>query len=176
VLGDNSAFDYRISRRSWNGVPPRGRGDDPQTPRSLPSRAARPKPELLEVKRLRSNALVDWGGSGVRQKGLEGECGGSSNSLQTGPPSYPSQILDLQGLQRDGLRKVWPNCGRIVREPLISKRSTAVELYIRCSRVRRRNERQNRAMTLMQAIDSVLLRARCLEMRAGSNTCLAGAV
>jgi len=49
----------------------------------------RPKSELLEVKRLRSDALIDWSGSGVRQNGLEGEFGGGSNSLRTGPPPLP---------------------------------------------------------------------------------------
>jgi hypothetical protein len=45
-----------------------------------------PEPELLEVKRLSSDALINRGGSDVRQYGLEGEFGGGSNSLRTGPP------------------------------------------------------------------------------------------
>ncbi len=53
----------------------------------------RPEAELLEVKRLRSDPLINWGGSGVCQNGLEGKFGRGSNSLRTGPP-YFSRILD----------------------------------------------------------------------------------
>jgi len=60
----------------------------------------RPEAELLEVKRLRSDALINWGGSGVCQNCLEGEFRRGSNSLRTGPPSLRLIIRAFHPLAR----------------------------------------------------------------------------